>query len=224
MRLISAIILFTYAVAFNLDARQIQSIKAFQALEPYQVISPEPRQWSNALSFGIWHTTSPQQHHTQGSALAILGLPLDAQTPAYQLTMTNGLQWQYLECVSRRHLTEIAHWPVHSNKGQKPALACGISGLADVTFYLTPEWDNQFVGYSELSDRSIKIRSLHFLEKTTYPTLFPVGYLLTDEQGALAQVEISGSGRVWFRPGLTDQTQLELAARVAVLLLFNPQN
>lgn len=224
MRLISAIILFTYAVAFNLDAMQIQSIKAFQTLEPYQVNSTEPRQWSNSLSFGIWHTTSPQQHHTQGSALAILGLPLDAQTPAYQLTMTNGLQWQYLECVSRRHLTEIAHWPVHSNKGQKPALACGISGLADVTFYLTPEWDNQFIGYSELSDRSIKIRSLHFLEKTTYPTLFPVGYLLTDEQGALAQVETSGSGRVWFRLGLTDQTQLELAARVAVLLLFNPPN
>lgn len=224
MRRLSAIVILTLATIFSSHAEQLQSIKAFQALEPYQVTGTQPRQWNGSVSFGKWHTASPTQNPVSGFGLAILGLPSDDQTRSHRLAITDGQQWQYLECVSHIHLAKVDHWPVRSNMGQKPALACGISGITNVAFYLNPQWDQQFVGHSELSDRLIKIRSLHLLEKTTYPALVPAGYLLTDEEGAIAQVEIVNHGRVWLRPGLTAQTQLELAARISALLLFHPQD
>lgn len=223
MRLSGAIIMLALATIFTLQAKQLDSIKAFQQVDPYQVTSTESRQWDSSLSFGPWHTTNPSKNPVSGFGLALLGLPSDPQLSAYKLTVTDGQQWQYLECVDRSQLTTMARWPAQSNRGQKPAMACGIKGIADLTFYLNPEWDNQFVGYSQLSDRSIKIRSLHILAETAYPTLAPAGYLLTDEQGAIAQVEVLENGRVWLRPGLTAQTQLELAARIAALLMFHPQ-
>ncbi len=224
MRLLNAISVFALATIFNSHAAQLQNIKAFQKVEPYQVTTTHPRQWNSSISFGPWHTAIPQQNPSSGFGLAILGLPTNQQTQSYQLAVTDGQQWQYLECVGRNHLTTMAQWPVRLNTGLKPALACGIKGTTDKTFYLNPEWDQQFIGYSELSDRSIKIRSLHQLNRTAYPTLEPAGYLLTDEQGAIAQVEVLNNGRVWLRPDLPAQTQLELAARITALLLFNPQN
>lgn len=224
MRLFSAIAIITAAAISSSHAGQLQSIKAFQALSPYQVVSTEPRQWNSDLSFGQWHTASSQQAPTSGFGLAILGFPNTLRSQSYQLAVTDGNQWQYLECIGSNHLTQITPWPVKSNLGQKPALACGIKGTTDKTFYLNPEWDQQFVGHSELSDRTIKIRSLHQLHRTAYPTLEPAGYLLTDEQGAIAQVEVINKGRVWLRPDLSAQTQLELAARITALLLFSPKN
>lgn len=224
MRLFSAIAIFTLAAMSGGHAEQLQSMKAFQTLEPYQVESTEPRQWNAALSFGQWHTASPQHNPTSGFGLAILGLPIHQHTQSYQLAITDGQHWQYLECIGRSYLTKIAQWPIKSNTGQKPVLACGIKGTTDKTFYLNPAWDQQFVGHSELSDRTIKIRSLHQVNRTAYPTLEPAGYLLTDDQGAIAQVEVLNKGRVWLRPDLSAQTQLELAARITALLLFNPKN
>jgi hypothetical protein len=224
MRPFSAIAVLIAAAISNSHAGQLQSIKAFQTLTPYQVVSTEPRQWNTNLSFGQWHTASPEQTPTSGFGLAILGVPTNQHTQSYQFSVTDGQQWQYLECIGRNHLTKITQWPIKSNTGQKPALACGIKGATDKTFYLNPEWDQQFVGHSELSDRTIKIRSLHHINRTAYPTLEPAGYLLTDEQGAIAQVEVLNKGRVWLRPDLSAQTQLELAARITALLLFNPKN
>lgn len=224
MRLSRTVAIIAVATICNLHAKQLESIKAFQSVESYQVTSTANREWDSSVSFGNWHTANPEQNPAPGFGLTILGLPSEHQIQGYQLTITDGQQWQHLECLVRGHLAKIVHWPMNSNTGQKPALACGIKGISDAAFYLTPQWDQQFVGHTELSDRSIKIRSLHFLEKTAYPALAPAGYLLTDEQGAIAQVEVVSDGRVWFRPGLTAQTQLELAARITALLLFKPKN
>lgn len=222
MRFLNAISVFALTTIFNSHAEQLENIKVFQQVEPYQATVSQPRQWNSSVSFGQWHTAIPPQNLPSGFGLAILGLPADQHTQTYQFAVTDGQQWQYLECLAQTQLALMPQWPVKLNTGRKPALVCGIKGTTEKTFYLNPDWDKQFIGYSELSDRSIKIRSLHRLHKTAYPTLEPAGYLLTDEQGAIAQVEVLKHGRVWFRPNLPAQTQLELASRITALLLFNP--
>lgn len=112
MRLINAVVIMTLAAISTSHAEQIQNIKAFQAIEPYQVMAAKPRQWNNSLRFGHWYTASPTQIPASDFGFAILGLTSDDPTQSYQLAMTDGQQWQYLQCVGRNHLTKMAHWPI----------------------------------------------------------------------------------------------------------------
>lgn len=217
---LSALILFS-AVTSAKDA-EIVSAATFADIPPFAVTGANPRSWKSNLSFGRWHSAKAVQGPTVGFGLKLLGISLGHSSQSYQLSLTNGEGWQHMECVSAAVTASRDGWSLDLNLGEKPVFACGIQGKVESTLELKAKWNNKLEGQSQLSDRKVSISSLHKLKGAAFDSMDPVGYLLSDEQGPVAQVEVINSGRVWLAPSLPEDVQLELAALMAALLLYVP--
>ena len=211
------------AVALAKDA-ELVSAQAFSSVQPFPVSGANPRAWTSTLSFGPWHSAKAVQGPTLGFGLKLLGVSLGYSSQAYQLSLTDGKDWQHMECISAAVTGTKDGWTLDLSLGEKPVFACGIQGKVNSTMQLKAKWDNKLEGTSQLSDRVVRINSLHQLKGAAFDSMDPVGYLLSDHQGPLAQVEVINSGKVWIDPSLPGNIQLELAALVAALLLYVPDN
>lgn len=211
------------AVALAKDA-ELVSAQAFSAIQPFSVSGANPRSWTSNLSFGPWHTAKAVQGPTLGFGLKLLGVSLGYSSQTYQLSLTDGKSWQHMECISAAVTGSKDGWTLDLSLGEKPLFACGIQGKVNSTMELKAKWNNKLEGISQLSDRKVSIRSLHQLKGAAFDSLDPVGYLLSDHRGPVAQVELINSGKVWITPSLPGNIQLELAALMAALLLYVPDN
>ncbi|MCA1930391.1 hypothetical protein, partial [Rheinheimera sp.] len=164
------------------------------------------------------------QGPTLGFGLKLLGVSLGYSSQTYQLSLTDGKSWQHMECISAAVTGSKDGWTLDLSLGEKPLFACGIQGKVNSTMELKAKWNNKLEGISQLSDRKVSIRSLHQLKGAAFDSLDPVGYLLSDHRGPVAQVELINSGKVWITPSLPGNIQLELAALMAALLLYVPDN
>lgn len=219
---LSALMLFSAAAAAK-DAEML-SDASFADLAPFTVNGANPRSWKSNLSFGQWQSSTAVQGPTIGFGLKLLGISLKHSSQSYQLSLTDGKGWQHLECVSAAVTGAKDGWNLDLSLGEQPVFACGIQGKVNSTLELKAKWNNKLSGHSMLSDRKISISSVHTLKGAAFDSMDPVGYLLSDEQGPVAQVEVINSGRVWLVPTLPEDVKLELAALMAALLLYVPDN
>ena len=211
------------AVASAKEA-ELLSAQAFSAVQPFAVSGANPRSWKSTLSFGQWQSSKAVQGPTVGFGLKLLGVSLEHKSQSYQLSLTDGTGWQHMECVSAAVTGTKDGWSLDLSLGEKPVFACGIQGKVNSTMELKASWNNKLEGKSQLSDRLVNISSLHQLKGAAFDSMDPVGYLLSDQQGPVAQVEVINSGRVWLAPALPADVKLELAALIAALLLYVPDN
>lgn len=223
IRTISLVVLICCSAAATAKDAEIVSTALFAGQSPWPVSGANPRSWASNLSFGQWHTSTAVQGPTLGFGLKLLGISLQHSSQSYRLSLTDGKDWQHLECVSAALTAAKDGWTLDLNLGEKPVFACGIQGKVASTLELKAKWNNQLLGQSQLSDRRVSIRSLHQLKGAAFDSVEPAGYLLSDDQGPVAQVEVINSGRVWLAPTLPESVQLELAALMAALLLYVPE-
>lgn len=213
-----------FAAATPAQEAELLSAPAFSAVQPFSVSGANPRSWKSNLRFGQWHTAKAVQGPTLGFGLKLPGVSVKHSSQSYQLSVTDGNGWQHMECVSSVVAASDNGWSLDLSLGENPVFACGIQGKVNSTMVLKAGWNNKLQGKSQLSDRKVSISSLHQLKGAAFDSMDPVGYLLSDEQGPVAQVEVINSGRVWLAPALPADIQLELAALVAALLLYVPDN
>ena len=211
------------SLCLSVQAAQMQSAPAFEQVQPWSVQGSNPRRFDQPLSFGPFHSAKAKQAPAFGFGLKILGVSLQHQRQAQQLSLTDGDHWQHLECLAHSNQLGYDGWQLDSSLGKSPVFACGIQGESSHSLVLFSQWDNSFKGESLLSDRLVKISSVHKMAGSNWPLMEPSGYLFSDVEGPVAQLESINAGRVWFRPGLPAAVQTELAALVAALLLFRPE-
>lgn len=218
------LVLSLFSATALVQGAELVSDEAFSLVQPFSVSGANPRAWGSNLSFGPWHTAKAVRGPTLGFGLKLLGVSLGYSSQTYQLSLTDGTSWQHMECISAAVTGAKDGWTLDLSLGEKPVFACGIQGKVNSTMALKAKWNNKLEGISKLSDRKVSIRSLHQLKGAAFESMDPVGYLLSDHRGPLAQVELINSGKVWISPSLPANIQLELAALMAALLLYVPDN
>ncbi|WP_337842763.1 hypothetical protein [Rheinheimera sp.] len=211
------------SLCLPLQAAQMQSAPAFEQMQPWSVQGSNPRRFDQPLSFGPFYSAKAKQAPAFGFGLKILGVSLQHQRQAQQLSLTNGEHWQHLECLAQSNQLGYDGWQLDTSLGKSPVFACGIQGDSSRSLVLYSQWDNSYKGESLLSNRLVKINSVHKMAGSHWPLMDPSGYVLSDSEGPLAQLETINAGRVWFRPGLPAVVQTEVAALAAALLLFKPE-
>lgn len=225
----------TSSVAKPLAMRLSPELKGVDATP---VLGRKPGQWQGGLQFSVWRSAPPASFDAgtwswdaplgESHANEELRLDVDRVGFEFELRSEAGAAPALSQCLAQGRFAVHTEYRGDTTDETTvtlpgyPRIDCKLSGAHGGRLSLRPAFVSQRdSGQLQVGDKLWNVQSVNNLasQRSNFP-LARFGYEFSSGGSVVAAVEIAGSGRVWFKPGLPDEAREELAAAMTALLYY----